>query len=1658
MNKSSSVATQKPSSSSSAWAKGPPSVQQSASPSRSPSSTTPATPTHSRKSSILSSAVSVKDGVSVPMGIAATSSHRNSGFNFGTIDANGSSGPSAAASAAVPPVVNGSAGTPPPTKDAPAAPKAFGTLPAQSNASSTAASSTAAPSPTPSNASTAATSSAAPPKRKLDANKFFQTSSAPAAQPTASAAPPPTTAPPPSSAVPPFHPNAPNSSLMAANVAVNSPGQRFQSLPPPANHVAAPYYHSPQMANQQPVGVGVPPQSHLRPVQPSTGGPRSPSFSSRLPINGAGVPPPPAVTVNGASQGRGPQPAAGQPTVPPTGTVPQVNSPRLGHQPPVMQHQQQQPPGGPVPAPGQMPGQPPYPGQPMQMGWQQPPYGGWQPQYPQYPYMNPDWYPHMQQPNMHQHPYQTPYMQPPGTPHQPYAPSLPPTQQPPTPANTMSPRTGPMSTLPPQAPGATGPPQINTNLPPSVPSTPGPGRPTSLTPSAREFVPSSSPMIPSPGFPLPKKSTAIKISNPNTGEAVVFRPPDGGHGRNLSVSGTSAVHESSPLRKTPIKMETQEEKKAREEKERKDKEEADAKKKKEAEAKLKKEEEEREAKRKAEEAERLKKEEEERLKKEAEEKAKRDAEEKKRQEEEAARRKKEEEERLQREAEERALKEKEEQERKEREERERVERELKEREEAEAKAKAEEEERLRKEAEEAAAAKLAAETKAKEEAEAKEREEREKLQAPALSRTASASSVATPLTASPKPGSASLPAKPHLPPISTNTDRPKPQRPVPGPLDLSHTQRPPLTPGLPSALASARKIDDLDSVTYPEGIKTPVEMNQGQTKGGKYKYDRDFLLQFMQVCKDKPDNLSSLDALGIERGAGDESGPPYSSSLGRSRGGRVNSIGQPQTGRSSSVNLGLGLSGFGGGKGPTSFAMGNFSSTPSRMTSEERFAMSNRERTVSVGGVGRGVPMSRSSSHGGVGGIGGPNAVPQSPREQQNRVRSQRGRTRNDSLKPNAPQSSQQQQQQQALIGLEPVAQLQQSENRWTPATRSKLAVDENSPEFVERKVKALLNKLTLENFDSVSNQIIAWANKSENEKNGATLISVIKLVFEKATDEAHWSEMYARLCRKMMEQISPNVQDDNIRNNSGEPIVGGHLFRKYLLNRCQEDFERGWSQKESAQAAAALKAASDKAAEDASKANGEDGEPVLYSEEYYALLKAKRQGLGLVRFIGELFKLQMLTERIMHECIKKLLSKIDNPEEEEIESLCKLLTTVGQALDTPKAKGHMDIYFGRMQMLADNPNVASRIRYMLLDVIELRQRSWRPRNATAGPSTIAQVREQDAKEKAAAAQQASKMVPMARGGSQRGGRGAPEQGPDGWNVAGPTPVRAPAKAGDLSNFGKFTANSGPLKTMGPSSVFKKGDRGRDTPPPSNNTPISRASSGANMFSLLGAGGADADTMPKRTPSGRGTTRKQSVDQAPQPPVETPSTPARRKLNLLPRTVSSANTNEDSAGDEDKPESDEEQAAPTKSYTEQEAKAKAEEDVKEFFNIRDVSEGEKSFAEMPDEHKSKLVDKLASKALDSKESDVKLVADLFERVASKGCPASAFEDGLAGIIEFLDDTATDVPQAYTFMARMLRGAKLSQEAVESLADKIYVDGDPVVSPKEKLLKAYAALA
>lgn len=568
------------------------------------------------------------------------------------------------------------------------------------------------------------------------------------------------------------------------------------------------------------------------------------------------------------------------------------------------------------------------------------------------------------------------------------------------------------------------------------------------------------------------------------------------------------------------------------------------------------------------------------------------------------------------------------------------------------------------------------------------------------------------------PETASLPGLPSKPtngvclPPSTNKVRPTPidVNALPQPTRVGSGEA--MTPAPPSALSSARKIEDLGQVSYPDNIQSPRSDLNAEAAPGKFRYDRAFLMQFMEVCKGKPVQLPDLDSMGmVDAQAGSMNPMSRTQSTGgqRRNPGQLSAGGRgpsgPLTPSGGSMSSMMGPGGMANRAGGPGMGMPMFAAGANR-TSEERFSQSNRA-VLGAMPIGSGLmlpgrptgQMSRTPSS---------NALPgmMSNGARDTSRRSGRG-SRRDGAPPmsstSGPGHMNRGMPMQQMFPAEIVPPLQASANSWAAARSNHL--EEDSPEMVNRKVKALLNKLTLDKFESISDQVIAWANKSERESDGRILRQVIALIFEKATDEAHWSEMYAKLCRKLMEKLSPEVKDENVLDALGNKVHGGNLFRKYLLNRCQEDYERGWSKRDELAAAAAGKAADDavkQAANEKSRAAAEAAgkeaskEAEILSDEYYAAQKAKRQGLGLVRFIGELFKLMMLTERIMHECIKKLLSNIDNPEEEDIESLCRLMMTVGKMLDHEKANSHMNVYFSRMATMATNKNLSSRARFMI--------------------------------------------------------------------------------------------------------------------------------------------------------------------------------------------------------------------------------------------------------------------------------------------------------------------------------------------------------------------------
>ena len=129
----------------------------------------------------------------------------------------------------------------------------------------------------------------------------------------------------------------------------------------------------------------------------------------------------------------------------------------------------------------------------------------------------------------------------------------------------------------------------------------------------------------------------------------------------------------------------------------------------------------------------------------------------------------------------------------------------------------------------------------------------------------------------------------------------------------------------------------------------------------------------------------------------------------------------------------------------------------------------------------------------------------------------------------------------------------------------------------------------------------------------------------------------------------------------------------------------------------------------------------------------SKKKMLGNVKFIGELGRLDLLSEAILHKCIKTLLEKQKDEKysdmAEDLECLCKIMPTIGKKLDQGEAVKLMDQYFERMKKLksinTNKDSLPQRIRFLLQDCIDLRANNWVPRQTQLdqAPKTMNEVR-----------------------------------------------------------------------------------------------------------------------------------------------------------------------------------------------------------------------------------------------------------------------------------------------------------------------------------------------
>ncbi|XP_052431777.1 eukaryotic translation initiation factor 4 gamma 1 isoform X2 [Carassius gibelio] len=631
-----------------------------------------------------------------------------------------------------------------------------------------------------------------------------------------------------------------------------------------------------------------------------------------------------------------------------------------------------------------------------------------------------------------------------------------------------------------------------------------------------------------------------------------------------------------------------------------------------------------------------------------------------------------------------------------------------------------------------------------------------------------------------------------------------------------------------------------------------------------------------------------------------------------------------------------------------------------------------------------------------------------------------------------------------ASVSLTEDIQLNKAEKAWKPTVKRSGRPEEDDPEFLKtqelfKRVRSVLNKLTPQMFQPLMKQVTELSIDTEERLKG-----VIDLIFEKAISEPNFSVAYANMCRCLMGLKVPTSDKPEVTVN----------FRKLLLNRCQKEFEKDKDDDE----------IFEKKQKELDAATVEEEKQRLKEELEDAKDKARRRSLGNIKFIGELFKLKMLTETIMHDCIVKLLK---NHDEESLECLCRLLSTIGKDLDFEKAKPRMDQYFNQMDKITKERKTSSRIRFMLQDVIDLRRSNWVPRRGDLGPKTIEQIHKEaeleEHREQVKVQQQLLKKDSRGGGGGGGGGGMGPRGGPhtpgprgnqapdDGWNTVpistknrpiDPTRLSKITKPGALDFSNQLLAPGG----KGSWGSWGKGSSGGSGAKPSDSAQDSGRTSTLNRFSALqqppsssSSSSTSANIDSDRRVPQRGSSSRERSDRFERMDRNRPAVSKRsfsrekeersrdreqRPAEMLRRVSSMTDERERERSSHDNVKRESVPTPPPVSskpaLTEEELEKKSTAIIEEYLHINDMKEALQCVGELSSSSLSVFVRTGVESTLERSTLAREHMGLLFHQlVKTHTLSTQQYYKGLLEVLEVAEDMEIDIPHIWLYLAELI---------------------------------------
>ncbi|KAL5490830.1 hypothetical protein EMCRGX_G016017 [Ephydatia muelleri] len=269
------------------------------------------------------------------------------------------------------------------------------------------------------------------------------------------------------------------------------------------------------------------------------------------------------------------------------------------------------------------------------------------------------------------------------------------------------------------------------------------------------------------------------------------------------------------------------------------------------------------------------------------------------------------------------------------------------------------------------------------------------------------------------------------------------------------------------------------------------------------------------------------------------------------------------------------------------------------------------------------------------------------------------------------------------------VVELKKAEQPWQRQAAFQLELTEEQKETQEvfRKFQSILNKLTLQNFEKLADQTLQLKINTEERLRG-----VIDKIFTKSLEEGKVTKFissYAKLCCVLAALAVETI------NAEGKPET--ITFRRLLLSQCQQEFEKDKQEDEERETM-------QKGVE---TTETEEKRKQRQMEPEAAEMASRHRSLGNIKFIGELYKLQMFPESTLHSYMVQLL--LSSPDEQSLEFFAALITATGKELDRGEAKSRINQYLSRVNDIVESGKTSKRIRFVLQDVVELRRTAWEP-------------------------------------------------------------------------------------------------------------------------------------------------------------------------------------------------------------------------------------------------------------------------------------------------------------------------------------------------------------